>query len=1563
MVCQVRYLNSAGIVRREIPGIDALSKAYPPEWLLYASLNCYPRAQDPMEIDALVILDDRVLLLELKDWNGKLTQRGDLWFVNGQFRGRSAVIQAGEKAKKLKTVLVNEIPKLKQLWVDYRVVLTATSTKEHIPDEHQKFIWRLDEACQIAQPQLRRRLLSQQKLGLLKAFQFEEDFDRVTNNSRIFQPLEADWGGYRVVEENVVDHPRHVWREHRAERSGEARLKALLRVWSFDRLPAGLNSPDRRRFIVDREVKAFAHLTANGSPLVDRSAILREIGTRSQEVLTHHFELRTLPQDWLTWDRFLEAARDRLDLSDRVVLAANLLNCVSELHKNDIAHRDLGPRAVWVGSPSKLALNGFMCCQLPEEESVADWLSTLKGYAPEIPEDSGQVKTSGQRRDVYLLGQLVRSAMRDAGASLSSELPGLEIWMAKALAAEPNDRFRDAIEMALAFASVTETVGTTIIDQSLLDRHETNVIAYVKWQPKQFYVQDSIRAVYESTDARAQAPVVVKVWHGIRRNTNPATDVALVRLLESAARVISAPVAGLPRFLEAGLSPVGPFVVYEHVNGTPLDSITALPGKNAIALCIQLLTAVGRLHELGCEHGDITKKNVIYDQTQRTTYVLDAFDLSAVGEGVIRTPAYCPKNWEQLSQQSIDRYAALSISADLLEQCRDATLDKLIAKVREERDRPIVETLEVAAEAMRATLGEISRPPLPHFRLFHPEALENFFPPDGDSYFLTRRSTGPRSYMYMLTGPRRELILSVEAGALQNAHFIRAGFGSLSYASRNGTKVASQIIVERGARAGFEELLAHLETYAVETISEPQAGIASTPTPVAVDIARLWDRMLDLETRDRLEVQIVGELAHANGATVYEFRSLGHVLDFDPDCLVDIYLPPNRRVGELERGFTPATNTLTVRNASRRLHPGDTIFLVDRREQTSIDRRTKAVRQILDDRAAIPNLVDYFIPSETPDATDYGIDVDQETLDAYDLNLGQQRAFQEVLRNGPLGLLQGPPGTGKTRFIASLVHWLMTKGGARRVLIASQSHEAVNNAIEALVDLYKSRGQRPNLLRIGSKGITEKIRPYHSAELRERYRIRFEAAIRYRVSMLAMEKGVDRAFVSDLLDVDESIGSAVRLCQRLRQLAQQTEPTTAAERARYLSELNRAEKKLEVVASKFIGKPVDIGKPSDILDQASAIVLSRHPSASSADSVIVRLGIDLARDWLSSMSSLHRNFDEFLAKTRSVITATCVGVGETKIRIDASQFDWVIVDEAARCTSSELAVPIYMGRRVLLVGDHLQLMPMITRKLVDAMQEEFPNVPREEITRSDFERAFLSSYGGKLGIQLTEQYRMDPAICDLVSHCFYEPHRVRLSTSPSRRSAFISPEGLPPVLAKRLTWIDTLNSTGANEIQPPNSTSYYNLAEIEATIGLLDAIAGQPLLVDALNKTGEETPIGVICMYSAQRDALDLACAKHSWSPKFRRLIRIDTVDSYQGKENSVVIVSLVRASSAREQGHVRIPNRCNVALSRAKERLFVVGSTGMWSSVPKGSPMRTVLEYFREHAEVASVISASTPQ
>ena len=100
-----------------------------------------------------------------------------------------------------------------------------------------------------------------------------------------------------------------------------------------------------------------------------------------------------------------------------------------------------------------------------------------------------------------------------------------------------------------------------------------------------------------------------------------------------------------------------------------------------------------------------------------------------------------------------------------------------------------------------------------------------------------------------------------------------------------------------------------------------------------------------------------------------------------------------------------------------------------------------------------------------------------------------------------------------------------------------------------------------------------------------------------------------------------------------------------------------------------------------------------------------------------------------------------------------------------------------------------------------------------------------------------------------------------------------------------------------------------------------------------------------------------MAVARHTWDAKFLRLLRIDTVDAYQGKENTIVILSLVRSNKYGEIGHVGSNNRCNVAVSRAKERLIVVGSSRMWTESRSTSPMGRVLAFMLAFPDEAKVV------
>ncbi len=562
MACRVRYLSSAGIQYREVKGVNALASEYPINWLMYASLNAFPKNSAPIEIDLLVVMDDRVVLLELKDWNGPIKTKGDLWVHAGR-RERSPVVLGNEKAKKIKGILKNQIPLLGKIYVDSRVVLTGTSTRDLLHASEKPYVLTLEEAKLLGDKNERKRLLGQVKLTTLKPNMLVKDFEKLFGNGSYFQPRATTWDGYAVTDEDFYVHRGDIWREHRVQLAREERVKGLLRLWRFDKLPVGLNEPSGRRLIADRELRAAAYLGENASWMSERG-ILKQVGAPPDEVLTEHHQVLSVPSGWTTLRRYLERHGNELSSEHRVDIAHTMASMIAELHSHDLAHRDIGGDAVWVGSPTSMSLTGFFSATIPDDVSVANYLSVLGSYA-EPEQDWGNLAPTGKERDVRSVGLLMRelATLEGEGNSLPS---GWTEIADKALSA-PGQRFADGRELAEALGELKTPTGPQI-DQSRLDEYQTDVIPYVQFPPTGQTTNGPHSTRYESfTDQRR---TLVKVWNGLLRG-DAHRDHALLAMLEEADALKAMPLAGVAPVVASGLSRVGPYLVTEWIDGTALD--------------------------------------------------------------------------------------------------------------------------------------------------------------------------------------------------------------------------------------------------------------------------------------------------------------------------------------------------------------------------------------------------------------------------------------------------------------------------------------------------------------------------------------------------------------------------------------------------------------------------------------------------------------------------------------------------------------------------------------------------------------------------------------------------------------------------------------------------------------------------------------------------------------------------------------------------------------------------------------------------------------------------------
>jgi DNA polymerase III delta prime subunit len=262
------------------------------------------------------------------------------------------------------------------------------------------------------------------------------------------------------------------------------------------------------------------------------------------------------------------------------------------------------------------------------------------------------------------------------------------------------------------------------------------------------------------------------------------------------------------------------------------------------------------------------------------------------------------------------------------------------------------------------------------------------------------------------------------------------------------------------------------------------------------------------------------------------------------------------------------------------------------------------------------------------------------------------------------------------------------------------------------------------------------------------------------------------------------------------------------------------------------------------------------------------------------------------------------------------RFDLAIIDEACQSVEPGCWIPILRADRLVLAGDHCQLPPTVISR--DAVKEGFDVSMLERL---------VSQFGTTSTRRLTVQYRMHDQIMSFSSDQFYDG---ALSGDDSvRRHELCDLEDVQrdEWTNGALHFIDTAGS-GADEEEEEDGASRRNLREAE----LVEIIANS-LIAAGL----PASDIAVIAPYSAQVRLLRERMQSHE-------SLEIDSVDGFQGREKEAVIVSLVRSNSESQIGFLSDTRRMNVAWTRAKRKLFVIGDSATIGGHPFYAAM---LEHF----------------
>ena len=304
-----------------------------------------------------------------------------------------------------------------------------------------------------------------------------------------------------------------------------------------------------------------------------------------------------------------------------------------------------------------------------------------------------------------------------------------------------------------------------------------------------------------------------------------------------------------------------------------------------------------------------------------------------------------------------------------------------------------------------------------------------------------------------------------------------------------------------------------------------------------------------------------------------------------------------------------------------------------------------------------------------------------------------------------------------------------------------------------------------------------------------------------------------------------------------------------------------------------------------------------------------------ADSWHQKMDRLKSRATELELRIRSslfgearVIASTLTGAANSVL--EGEKYSTLFIDEAAQALEAACWIAIRKAGRVILAGDHCQLPPTV--KSIMALKGGLGKTLMERIVENKPETVTL----------LKMQYRMNEQIMKFSSEWFYHG---MVESAPTVSHRGILDYDTP------MMWIDTAECDGKEEFVGENF-GRINRAEAELTLQTLqqylEKIGKQRILEESID-------VGIISPYRAQVQLLRKELRKREFFRPYRHLLTVNTVDGFQGQERDIILISLVRSNDGGDIGFLRDLRRMNVAITRARMKLIILGSSETMTSHP----------------------------
>lgn len=590
----------------------------------------------------------------------------------------------------------------------------------------------------------------------------------------------------------------------------------------------------------------------------------------------------------------------------------------------------------------------------------------------------------------------------------------------------------------------------------------------------------------------------------------------------------------------------------------------------------------------------------------------------------------------------------------------------------------------------------------------------------------------------------------------------------------------------------------------------------------------------------------------------------------------------------------------------------------------------------------------------------------------------QEEAAKAALGKPDFLVVEGPPGTGKTRFITEVILQTLKENNDARILLSSQTHIAIDNALERVwqVNQEKQIIDDLKLVRIGhpDREWSEEIKQLLLDNQMQNWQQAITEKSTQWLDTWAEQQGIlgqdnkikPEEILVNFKNADEEISIIKRKLIDLKENLISLE-FSEANAAKILQLSEEIGKNCQKILLNFGEKHETIKQLQEITGKCSEELINlslqeleqqiqKILNQSNSQNTIYEKLQNIQEQWLKEVS-YQRKLEAALLKRSQVVAATCIGIARKEYKdVD---FDLCIIDEASKATVTEALVPISKAKRGILVGDPRQLPPFAdeVRDCYEILKKY--NLGREDITQTLF-NYLLAKLPEQCRKVLSVEYRMIQPISDLISYCFYQDSPLEAKNTKDGLDYKDYSDNFSQVIPKPVTWFSTAKLNGRkNQPSQANTTTQENTLEAQMIMTILNQLDIQA----KKSKENKNYTIAVITGYGGQRDLLSKLLSEKFqqtegedfWKGQGIQIV-CNTVDAFQGAEADIAIFSVTLSNTENKIGFLSSYERINVALSRGKIGLIILGDHDFCQRIGD-NPLRDVLKYIKSHPQDCCLI------